>query len=74
MRREYVRWSSAAPSREIELLWFGHAGQPMLWFPTSKGPFYQYEIAGAGSMRRIRSKSPRRSVRMPPSFSRTRSS
>jgi esterase/lipase superfamily enzyme len=30
----------------MELLWFGHAGRPMIWFPTSKGRFYQNEDFG----------------------------
>lgn len=27
----------------MEILRFGHAGRPMIWFPTSQGRFYQYE-------------------------------
>jgi len=30
----------------MELLWFGHAGRPMIWFPTSQGRFYQDEDFG----------------------------
>src|SRR5438105_1589462 len=30
----------------MELLTFGHAGHPMIWFPTSKGRFYQNEDFG----------------------------
>jgi esterase/lipase superfamily enzyme len=30
----------------MELLWFGHAGRPMIWFPTSYGRFYQNEDFG----------------------------
>lgn len=46
MNREYVHWHSPALGRRMELLWFGRAGQPMIWFPTSKGRFYQYEDFG----------------------------
>ena len=30
----------------MDLLWFGHAGRPMLWFPTSMGSYYQNEDFG----------------------------
>ena len=30
----------------MELLWFGHYGRPMIWFPTSQGRFYQNEDFG----------------------------
>lgn len=30
----------------MELLWFGHGGRPMIWFPTSQGRFYQDEDFG----------------------------
>lgn len=30
----------------MELLWFGHDGRPMIWFPTSQGSFYQSEDFG----------------------------
>jgi esterase/lipase superfamily enzyme len=46
MRREYVKWHSPALGREMELLLFGHAGQPVLVFPTSMGRFFEYEDRG----------------------------
>lgn len=46
MHREYVFWDSPTLGRKMELLRFGHAGRPMLWFPTSKGRFYQHEDFG----------------------------
>lgn len=46
MKREYVFWDSPALGRKMEMLWFGHAGHPMIWFPTSQGRFYQYEDFG----------------------------
>lgn len=46
MNREYVFWDSPILGRKMELLWFGHAGRPMIWFPTSKGRFYQNEDFG----------------------------
>jgi esterase/lipase superfamily enzyme len=30
----------------MELLWFGHYGRPMIWFPTSMGRFFQNEDFG----------------------------
>jgi esterase/lipase superfamily enzyme len=46
MNREYVEWDSPILGRRMGLLWFGHAGRTMIWFPTSKGRFYQYEDFG----------------------------
>jgi esterase/lipase superfamily enzyme len=46
MNREYVAWDSPTLGRKMELLWFGHAGRPMIWFPTSVGRFYQNEDFG----------------------------
>lgn len=46
MRREYMEWLSPNLQRKMELLWFGHAGRPCLFFPTSMGRFYQNEDFG----------------------------
>ena len=46
MNREYHKWHSNDLGREMELLVFGHAGVPLLVFPTSMGRFYQYEDFG----------------------------
>jgi esterase/lipase superfamily enzyme len=46
MIREYHKWHSAQLRREMELLVFGHAGTPVIVFPTSKGRFYDYEDRG----------------------------
>lgn len=46
MNREYIAWESPTLGRKMELLWFGHSGEPMIWFPTSQGRFYQYEDFG----------------------------
>ena len=46
MHREYHFWHSSNLNRKMELLWFGHAGRPMVWFPTAKGRFYQAEDFG----------------------------
>ena len=46
MNREYHRWDSPILGRPMELLWFGHGGRPMIWFPTSQGRFYQAEDFG----------------------------
>src|ERR1700689_950968 len=43
MNREYHKWYSPALQREMELLVFGHAGVPMIVFPTSMGRFFDYE-------------------------------
>lgn len=46
MHRSYHRWYSGALGREMELLLFGHAGAPVLVFPTSQGRFHEYEDRG----------------------------
>src|SRR5919199_2789202 len=46
MQREYQRWTSPALGRDMEMLVFGHAGAPVLVFPTSLGRFYEYEERG----------------------------
>ncbi len=46
MHRAYHAWESPALGRRMELLVFGHAGAPMVVFPTSMGRFYDYEDRG----------------------------
>lgn len=46
MNREYHKWYSPTLGREMELLVFGHAGPPVLVFPTSMGKFFEYEDRG----------------------------
>jgi esterase/lipase superfamily enzyme len=46
MHRAYHRWESPALNRSMELLVFGHAGAPVLVFPTSQGRFFEYEDRG----------------------------
>jgi esterase/lipase superfamily enzyme len=46
MVEEYHKWHSQALGREMELKVFGHAGTPLLVFPTSMGRFFQYADMG----------------------------
>jgi len=46
MHREHHRWYSPSLHRDMELLVHGHAGAPVLVFPTSGGRFYEYEDRG----------------------------
>ena len=46
MRREYHRWFARDLGRDMELLAFGHAGRPMIVFPTSMGSFHEFEDRG----------------------------
>jgi len=43
MNREYHIWYSPHLQRKMELLLFGHAGEPVLFFPTRTARFYDYE-------------------------------
>jgi esterase/lipase superfamily enzyme len=46
MKRDYYHWVSPTLGRTMETLVFGHAGAPVLVFPTTMGRFYQYEDFG----------------------------
>ncbi len=46
MRREYHNWYSHRLNRNMELLAYGHAGRPVLVFPTSQGRFFEFENNG----------------------------
>ncbi|MGB0524362.1 MAG: esterase family protein [Flammeovirgaceae bacterium] len=41
MREEYTRWYTGYLSTNMEMLSFGHAGIPIILFPTSMGKYYQ---------------------------------
>jgi esterase/lipase superfamily enzyme len=43
MKREYHAWYSERLGRKMELLVFGHGGEPVILFPTSRGRFYENE-------------------------------
>lgn len=45
-KREYYKWESDYLEREMELLVFGHAGTPVLFFPTRTARFFDYENWG----------------------------
>ncbi len=46
MRRDYHNWYSTRLGHNMELLIYGHAGSPLLVFPSSRGKFYEYENMG----------------------------
>jgi esterase/lipase superfamily enzyme len=46
MHREYQQWWSPALGRPMELLIFGHAGARVLFFPTRRARFFDYENWG----------------------------
>ena len=46
MNREYHKAYSQELHRDMEALVFGHAGTPLLVFPTSMGRFFEYEDRG----------------------------
>jgi esterase/lipase superfamily enzyme len=46
VQRDYIKEYSHSLGRDMELLHFGHAGTPLLVFPTSMGRFYQWEDFG----------------------------
>ena len=46
MRRDYHNWYSQRLGRHMELLAYGHAGLPVVVFPTSRGRFFEYENSG----------------------------
>src|ERR1700746_157110 len=46
MNREYHKAYSQELHRDMEALVFGHAGMPLMVFPTSMGRFFEYEDRG----------------------------
>jgi esterase/lipase superfamily enzyme len=42
----YHKWHSPAIGRDFEMLVFGHAGYPVILFPTSRGTYYQNKDQG----------------------------
>ena len=42
-KREYYKWFSHHLQRDMELLVFGSAGKPVIFFPTRTARFYDYE-------------------------------
>ena len=46
MHRQYTKWYSRSLNRDMELLVFGHAGPPVIVFPSSMGAFFEYEDRG----------------------------
>jgi esterase/lipase superfamily enzyme len=46
MNIEYHKWWSANLGQEMEIKIYGHAGKPVVVFPTQGGRFYEYEDFG----------------------------
>jgi esterase/lipase superfamily enzyme len=46
IHEEYHTWYSPSIDRHFDMLVFGHAGQPVILFPTSKGTYYQNKDQG----------------------------
>jgi esterase/lipase superfamily enzyme len=46
MQRFHDRFRSRLLERPVEYLWFGHAGRPLLMFPTSGGRYWENEDQG----------------------------
>ncbi|MEM8895686.1 MAG: alpha/beta fold hydrolase [Bacteroidota bacterium] len=41
MKEEYLKWYSHNLSKDIEMLVFGHAGHPVIIFPSTKGRYHE---------------------------------
>ena len=46
IHEEYHKWHSPVIDRQFEMLTFGHAGYPVILFPTSQGSYYQNKGQG----------------------------
>ena len=46
INEQYYKWHSPSLDHDVEMLVFGHAGQPVILFPTSKGEYYQNKDQG----------------------------
>jgi esterase/lipase superfamily enzyme len=41
MKEEHIKWYSPHLGRDIEMLVYGHAGQPVIIFPSTMGRYYE---------------------------------
>ncbi len=46
MKEQYHKWYSQTLSRDIEMLVYGHAGYPVIIFPTTMGRYYESKDFG----------------------------
>ncbi len=46
MKERYIKWYTRHLSRDFEMLVFGHAGFPLILFPTSRGRYFQNKDFG----------------------------
>ena len=46
MQENYHKWYSHTIGKDMEMLVFGHAGTPVVLFPTSKGKYYENKDRG----------------------------
>lgn len=46
LTENYYKWQSPSLGREFEMLVFGHAGYPLVLFPTSMGRYYENKDRG----------------------------
>jgi len=46
MHTEYHKWWSPSLNQDMEMKVYGHAGKPVIAFPTSSGRFFDYENFG----------------------------
>jgi esterase/lipase superfamily enzyme len=46
IKEEHYKWHSPSLDRDMQMLVFGHGGQPVILFPTSKGAYYQNKDQG----------------------------
>ncbi len=46
MKEDYYKWFSPHLQREVQMLSFGHAGYPVVVFPSSKGSFHETRDMG----------------------------
>ncbi len=46
MKKEYHRWFSPSLGKDMELNVYGHAGKPIIVFPSSGGTYFEFEDFG----------------------------
>lgn len=46
LSEEYHNWHSSVTGKDFQMLVFGHAGYPLILFPTSQGSYYQAKDQG----------------------------
>ena len=69
MKKEFFNWFSPSLGKDMPLNVYGHAGKPVIVFPSSGGSYYEYEDFGSDASPMI--SKPAKSCSLPSGLSTT---